>query len=185
MTASSSAESCDSDSLHPIDCSAEDCGRFRRKFQLMWLDAFNWLAYCVLKEGAFCKYCVLYLNSEFAAKCCHEAVGQLVSRSSKKLKDALQIFRNNEKSNYPKKCILAAENICEQRRKDAAKNREKLVPIIQTICLCGRQQLPLRKHNDTGRIMLNEPDNNDGNFRSFEVQSKQLRQLIERTLANQ
>jgi len=45
------------------------------------------------------------------------------------------------------------------------KNRAKLKPIIQTIRLCGRQQIALRGHEDSGRISLDEPKNNDGNFR--------------------
>ncbi|KAJ8882162.1 hypothetical protein PR048_018650 [Dryococelus australis] len=87
----------------------EDCGRFRRKFQLKWFDAFNWLAYSELNRLVIVVN--FFLDSEFAGKGCHKAVGQLASRPSKNLKYALETFRNHEKSNYHKKCFLAAENV--------------------------------------------------------------------------
>ncbi len=48
---------------------------------------------------------------------------------------------------------------------EVLKNLAKLRPVIQTIRLCGRQQIALRGHEDSGRISLDEPKNNDGNFR--------------------
>ncbi|XP_046673522.1 zinc finger MYM-type protein 1-like [Homalodisca vitripennis] len=39
--------------------------------------------------------------------------------------------------------------------------------IVQTVILCGRQGLALRGNNDTGRIVLQGPDYNDGNFRAL------------------
>ena len=49
------------------------------------------------------------------------------------------------------------------------KIEKKLVPIIKTIILCGRQELALRGRNDSGPLDLNivEPDHNDGNFRAL------------------
>jgi len=53
-------------------------------------------------------------------------------------------------------------------------NRAKLVPIIETIIFCGRQEVALRGDNDSGPIFSCSADNNDGNFRSllrFKAQS--------------
>ncbi|GBM12527.1 repressor of the inhibitor of the protein kinase [Araneus ventricosus] len=47
------------------------------------------------------------------------------------------------------------------------KNRKRLIPIIQTIRFCGRQQIAVRGHRDGGRIGLEEPEKNDRNFRSL------------------
>ncbi|XP_050063209.1 52 kDa repressor of the inhibitor of the protein kinase-like [Aphis gossypii] len=52
-----------------------------------------------------------------------------------------------------------------KEKQDILKNRSSLKPIIQTIRLCGRQQIALRGHADSGRIEINEPTENDGNFR--------------------
>lgn len=71
---------------------SENCRYFKRKFQTKWLDSFKWLAYSEVNEGAFCKYCVLFLESDYGGKGRHEVLGQLVSRPCKKWKDALEIF---------------------------------------------------------------------------------------------
>ncbi|XP_022164655.1 52 kDa repressor of the inhibitor of the protein kinase-like [Myzus persicae] len=45
-------------------------------------------------------------------------------------------------------------------------NRKKLIPIINTIFLCGRQNFPLRGHRDDGDLIQNSV-NNEGNFREL------------------
>jgi len=32
----------------------------KRRFQMQWLGEFKWLAYSVIHEGAFCKWCVVF-----------------------------------------------------------------------------------------------------------------------------
>lgn len=66
--------------------------------------------------------------------------------------------------NKQKNIILQVD---QHKREEAEKNRGKLLPIIQTVRFCGRQQLPPRGHTDSGRIELDEPEENDGNFRSL------------------
>jgi len=48
-------------------------------------------------------------------------------------------------------------------------NRKRLLPIIQTIILCGRQEIALRGTNDYGPLSLDnsKPIYNDGNFRAL------------------
>jgi len=46
-------------------------------------------------------------------------------------------------------------------------NRKNLIPIIETIIFCGRQNLSLRGHRDSGPLNLTEPNENYGNFRSL------------------
>ena len=50
-----------------------------------------------------------------------------------------------------------------------AANRKKLIPIVETIKLCGRQELALRGTSDSGPLIFNEsePEINDGNFRAI------------------
>ncbi|GBM09370.1 hypothetical protein AVEN_5818-1 [Araneus ventricosus] len=54
-----------------------------------------------------------------------------------------------------------------KRRLDIGKNRKRLNSRIQTIRFFGRQQRVVRGHRDGGRIGLEEPEKNDGNFRSL------------------
>lgn len=153
-----------------------------RRFQRKWLDDFEWLAYSKIKNGSFCKYCVLFYDSDSVGKGSHQKLGRLVMEPCKNLKDSLEIFREHMKKQFHKTAVLNAQNImaiCEKRvdpvsvQLDTRKkqiienNRAKLVPIVQTIRLCGRQQIPLRGHQDSGRIGLEEPNHNDGNFRAL------------------
>ncbi|KAG5877818.1 hypothetical protein JTB14_022709 [Gonioctena quinquepunctata] len=54
------------------------------------------------------------------------------------------------------------------RARQVKENQEKLVPIIQTVILCGRQGLSLRGHRDHGMFNISvEPEENEGNFRAL------------------
>ena len=60
--------------------------------------------------------------------------------------------------------------ICEidtGRKKQQLENRKKIIPIIRTVLLCGRQGLSLRGHRDHGSLSLDLPIENDGNFRAL------------------
>lgn len=47
-------------------------------------------------------------------------------------------------------------------------NRRKIIPIIETIIFCERQDLALRGHNDSGLINLQRSQtSNDDNFREL------------------
>ncbi|KAL4098959.1 hypothetical protein QTP88_023465 [Uroleucon formosanum] len=122
-----------------------------------------------------------------AGKGSHEKLGKLVLKPLTKLKDALEDFRNHEKNYYHKNSLLTADNIkailekkqdniliqLNSKRKDEViKNRAKLKPIIQIIRLCGRQQIALRGHEDSGRISLEEPKNNDDIRNAFGIISE-------------
>ncbi|KAF0741442.1 52 kDa repressor of the inhibitor of the protein kinase-like [Aphis craccivora] len=67
--------------------------KFKRQFQIKWLNTFNWLAYSKCKEGAFCKFCVLFLNQNQVGKGSHESLGGLVTKPYTNLKKALETFR--------------------------------------------------------------------------------------------
>ncbi|GBO21990.1 repressor of the inhibitor of the protein kinase [Araneus ventricosus] len=77
------------------------------------------------------------------------------------------LIAENTKSIVTKKTESIINQVNAQRRLDIEKNRKRLIPIIQTIRFCGRQQIAARGHRDGGRIGLEEPEKNDGNFRSF------------------
>jgi len=47
------------------------------------------------------------------------------------------------------------------------KIKKKLIPVIQTIILCGRQELALRGTSDAGPLTLDEQIHNNGTFRAF------------------
>jgi len=55
------------------------------------------------------------------------------------------------------------------KAREVMKNRKNIVPIIEAIILCGRQNLALRGHRDSGKILTcsDSEINNEGNFREI------------------
>ncbi|KAL4091320.1 hypothetical protein QTP88_026023 [Uroleucon formosanum] len=172
----------------------DNSGKYKRKIQIKWLETFKWLAYSKLREGLLCKFCVLFLNLNQAGKGSHEKLGKLVLKPLTKLKDVLEDFRYHEKNYYHKNLLLIADKIkailekkqdnilvrLNSKRKDEViKNRAKLKPIIQTIRLCSRQQIALRGHEDSGRISLEEPKNNDEHLETSGGKSMYTSPLIQ------
>lgn len=41
------------------------------------------------------------------------------------------------------------------RRAQVMENRKRLIPIIECVLLCGREEIPLRGHCDSGNIVVN------------------------------
>ena len=50
-----------------------------------------------------------------------------------------------------------------------AVNKKRLVPIVKTILLCGRQTFALRGHDDSTKTIKAQPTSNPGNFKSLEL----------------
>ncbi|XP_015376664.1 PREDICTED: zinc finger MYM-type protein 1-like [Diuraphis noxia] len=115
------------------------------RFQYKWLKVFPWLSYSEKFNGAFCKHCVVFA---FAGGIGSQRLGSLV----------LTPFQNWKK----------ATDIKQKKQ-----NRLKLIPIIECIILCGRQEISLRGHRDFGSIKFNNESDgnnsnlNEGNFRAI------------------
>ena len=80
----------------------------------------------------------------------------------------------------------------ESHRLRVEKNRSILVPIVEMILLCARQNIALRGHrNESGSISSDEldPEENDGNFRAlliFRISGgdAELKSQVQSTKAN-
>lgn len=133
-----------------------------------------------MTERTYCKYCVLFAGEgEGVGK---QTFGNLVKKPFKNWKDAIEVFNNHTNCEYHKTCILkgtCAKQILEKKvepidiqidsgiKRKIIENRKNLIPIIETIIFCGRQNLSLGGHRDSGPLNLTEPNENDGNFRSL------------------
>lgn len=150
------------------------------RFQLKWFSLWSWLAFSDFQQGAFCKYCVLFAPT--GAGSGSQPLGQLCKSKFNKWKNAKEIFYIHQATKYHQQCIDEANTLTlivsgkrkpievqldKERQQQALKNRVKIAPIIETILFCGRQGLSLRGHRDCGPIALEEPDENDGNFRAL------------------
>lgn len=58
-----------------FDFPNDNIGKYKRKFKIIWLETFKWLAYSKSRLESFCKFCVLSLNSSQAGKGSHEKFG--------------------------------------------------------------------------------------------------------------
>jgi len=85
--------------------------KFKRQFQIKWLNTFNWLAYSKCKEGTFCKYCILFLKQNQVGKDSHESLGGLVTKPYTNLKKGLETFRCHASFSYHRTSVLNVNNI--------------------------------------------------------------------------
>ncbi|KAL4120004.1 hypothetical protein QTP88_012752 [Uroleucon formosanum] len=149
------------------------------KFQYHWLLEFNWLAYSEKNQGVYCKHCVVFAKTGGVGS---QPLRKLVYEAFNAWKKALEVFRKHSTCDYhvtsvvksdqfldifTKKQPSIIEAICVDRNVQIQENRKKLVPIIECIILCGRQEIALRGHNDSGKMCVNEDLYNDGNFRAI------------------
>ena len=134
------------------------CGR---SFQYSWLTKYPWLKYSEQDNGGYCLPCVLFSRSGSL----RADPGVLVSNPLTNFRKALELLDKHGGKEYHKVALVKMDaflkvmtgqqqSICVQlndaTKKLVAKNRKKLQSIIETIILCGRQNIPLRGHHDSG-----------------------------------
>lgn len=132
---------------------------------------------------------MLYANNEAGSG--NQALGQLCFKPFQAWKKAHDKFNKHESSNYHKQSILEYQShysiasdktlpinlqLDINKEKQRTNNRKIIIPVIETIIVCGRQGIALRGHKDFGPLNLEEPIENDGNFRTF------LRQYLKATV---
>lgn len=166
----------------------------RRRLLPTHLTTFPWLSVSKLSglQGAFCTACVLFGSVAGVggkSNGCGQLAGKLVSKPLARfdhLTGKEGALSNHQACSYHRDNVIAMENFREvyvNRTKDDIKcdlntahkqaiedNRRKLAPMVDTILLCGRQNISLRGHRgETGAIFSDgsEPQINDGNFRSL------------------
>ncbi|KAI6650227.1 Zinc finger MYM-type protein 1-like [Oopsacas minuta] len=109
-------------------------------------------------------------------------VGSLVTKALTNYKCAIELFNKHSQLIYHRDCCVACETfkrtvgtprldiqdqLDRQRIKQKLLNRQRLVPIIETILLLGRQELSFRGHRgESKELDIEEPKENDGNFRA-------------------
>ena len=91
--------------------------------------------------------------------------GVLVKTPLTKFKKALELFDKHQAKSYHKTAVVKLEEFTkvmsgqqqsirvrlnESARELVASNRRKLQSIVETIGFCGRQNIPLRGHRDSG-----------------------------------
>jgi len=152
----------------------------RLSFQRHWMEQYSWLVFSDVAKGALCKVCVLFGRNHGGRG--GQELRSLVATPFINWKKAKQIFDSHSKADYHMLSVEKAQgfmtvitgkttdiiaSINSENKKQADENRKKLISIVETVILCGRQQIALRGKNETGKIGLTEPPYNDGNFRAI------------------
>lgn len=178
----------DSNFKFPISISNKGQVHTRRFFH-PWLEKNKWLAYSKTEDAAYCKVCVLFSPREVGMRSSQPA-GNFVTKGFNNWKKATEKFKQHVSSQYHEdasersrlfldvmqgKIVSVDEAVDKGKAAQILKNRAILRSIIETVILCGRQNLPLRGHRDHGQLDLtsSHPDN-EGNFKAllrFKVQA--------------
>ena len=132
-----------------------------RSFQHQWLVKYPWLKFSEQVNGGYCLPCVLFSRSENF----RSDPGVLVKSPLTKFKNALEILNKHLDKSYHKTAVVKMDEsvkvmmgqqqslrvqLNESAVQLIASNRRKLRSIVETILLCGRQNIPLHGHMDSG-----------------------------------
>jgi len=156
----------------------------RKKYaQGTHLEKYHWLVLSHKDQGLYCKYCVLFGDSSTQKN--HQSLRRLVKESLKrfdKLLGADGALPLHEGNQYHMEAVLRGKEflkawmnpalvvlnqVSKHRGALVMENRERLRPIVETIILCGRQNIPLRGHRDDGDLLQENTSENEGNFRAL------------------
>ena len=146
-----------------------------RTFQYRWLQRYHWLAYSKKENGGFCIPCILFAPSGHHGS----DPGVLVQRPLTSFYKALEMLAKHTEKAYHKAAIVRVDEYCHVMRNQnsdircqknhamaerIASNRKKLASIVETIMLCGLQNIPLRGHGDNLTDIERDVSENHGNF---------------------
>lgn len=137
---------------------------------------YSWLKYSEHDNGGYCLPCVLFSRSSSIH---HSDSGVLVSNPLVNFKKALELLNKHLKKSYHKTAVVKMDafvrvmsgqpanirvQLDEAAKQVVASNRKKLHSIVETIVLCGHQNIPLRGHRDSGLDLERSATVSHGNF---------------------
>ena len=142
-----------------------------------------------IQKRSFCKYCPLFVTGAVGGIQKNVPLQQLVTKpltTYAKLLGKTGDFSTHNGNRYHAEAVQAANDflnayhnpsgdilnqLSTQRAKQAAENRQRLKPIIDSIIFLGRQNIPLRGHRDDGCMLdqdgCDSSTVNQGNFREL------------------
>ena len=147
-----------------------------RSFQHRWLLSYHWLRYSELKEGGYCLPCALFYKPTVNFR---SDPGVLVTKPLTNFQKALEILKKHSEKQFHRSAVSQMEEflkvmrneqpsirrqLSEATAKRIATNHQKLRSIVETIVLCGRQNIPLRGHRDSIMDIERTPNAQHGNF---------------------
>ena len=146
----------------------------QRSFQHSWLTKYPWLVYSRHLDGGFCLPCALMNRGGAGDRILVEKPMCKFNKASDHLKEHsqkrahfvaiqdMESFRSvMEQSTLPIHDQLQSA-VCLQIKR----NRDKLISVLKTVVLCGKQNISFRGHRDDSKY-LNEDSQKCGNFQAL------------------
>ena len=148
----------------------------RRSFQHRWLMKYPWLRYSQQDDGGYCLSCALFFKPTTSLR---SDPGVPVTKSLTNFQKALEILSKHQLTEFHKFSVLQMDDFLKvmtnqqpsiqaslqkSMADQIALNRKKLISIVETIVLCGRQNISLRGHRDSVSDAEHDPSAQHGNF---------------------
>ena len=155
-------------------------GKKKRRFSAEWAENYPWLVYSPSKDGAFCKFCMIFADSDTRKR-----GSSLVTTPFRNWKKAVERFAEHNNVEYHQLAAEKAENFIstmsdpskaidsklnKDREQQIKTNRQILSSIVSTVLFCGRQGLALRGKRDDG-VLQEENRSNFNALLTFRIES--------------
>lgn len=164
----------------------------RRYLRRDHLERCPYLGFSPSRQGVYCVPCAMFGPACITAGRSNQALGRLVTEPLTRFdklfgKDGY--LTTHETLDYHKTALIrseefrlrmatggrtVAEDVDRASSEQAAENRRRLAPIVNTILFCGRQNIALRGHRDDGSLLQDDGGQdetsivrNEGNFRAL------------------
>ena len=166
-------------SILPVHVYEKGGKTIKQYFRKAWLSEYHWLVWSPSKEGAYCKYCVLFAKVPQGRCRGGRVLGKLVVTPFQDFKNAKGregVLDKHESYQYHKDAVLMGKAFLEQCRNPALRidnvldmqsqelmksNRLALKSIVECFIFCGKQGISFRGHRDDYTA---DPSTNKGNF---------------------
>ena len=153
-------------------------GKQHRSFQRSWLNLYTGLVYSEKDNGGYCKFCVLFGRAPYSVQSLNSTLVTCPLINFKKASDRLREhfcgtskyhlhaaeMATDFKATMEDKLVPIDQQISTVRAREVASNRKKIESVAETIILCGRQGISLRRHRDDWKRLEDSPHSNPGNF---------------------
>ena len=138
--------------------------------------------YSPFKEGLFCKFCPFFVPGAVRGGVTLQKFVTEPAKNYAKIMGNTGTLEAHMKTSYHMEATLAGQDFLyrfknpdrevsnqlqTQRLVGLEKKKTLIKKIIETIVLCGRQNIALRGHKDSGKLTLDASDHNDGNLCSL------------------
>lgn len=145
----------------------------------------EWLILSDVRKGLFCKYCPWFTNRNEGGYHKNVPLKALVTEPLTNFKDLIGAkghLEQHARNHYHMDAVAKGKNflkaydnpsseivnlVNKQHLNQAEENRKRLIPIVKTVILLGRQNIPFRGHRDDGPLTADAPICNEGNFRAM------------------